>query len=746
MKFSEYGPRVFLAPLSLRHQFKPMYKSLYTLSLMLSAGICLAQDTERRPFENPSTQKLEEVTVTGNTNRYGTEEPSRSLKLRTPLLQIPQNVQVVNELVLKDQQVISMSDGITRNVSGLVRMEHWGDLYTNISARGAQVQAFRNGFNVVNSYWGPLTEDMSFVDRIEFVKGPAGFMLSSGDPAGLYNVVTKKPTGIPSREISMTMGSFQLYRTTLDIDGKLSKNGKLLYRLNLAAQNKGSHRPNEFNDRYVIAPVISYQWNEKTRMSLEYNYQRAHMSDVGSYYVFAPAGFATLPVDFTSLPGGLPATNIDDHSFYLNIEHQLGQGWTLTGQASRFIYNQTGSSMWPSAVNPDGTMIRSVGVWDAFSTMTMGQAFIQGDVQTGSIGHRILGGLDMANKHYIADWGQSHDLDLPGSPFDPKNPDLGIPANGYPSFDRETPLAQRAQMAFGLIDQSYSSLYLQDELQFFDRRVRLTLAGRYTDLSQSIYGAPADEAQRFTPRVGMSISLDRNTSVYGLFDQAFIPQTGRLRNGDLARPVTGDNYEIGLKKDWLGGRWSTTLAAYRTLKNNEIVADPLSNPSLGLSIELGQKLATGIEFDIKGQIFPGFQLVANYAFTESRVLKLAPDVVGLREGDLVPGFARHTANLWGTYRVQQGLLRGWGLSGGFTYLGGRATYWNPAPNGQKELEDYTRVDAGLFWEGQQVRVQFQVSNLLDQYLYSGSYYTSFQAYSWQSEPPRNYRMTIAYRF
>ena len=121
------------------------------------------------------------------------------------------------------------------------------------------------------------------------------------------------------------------------------------------------------------------------------------------------------------------------------------------------------------------------------------------------------------------------------------------------------------------------------------------------DLSQSIYGAPADDAQRFTPRVGMSVSLDRNTSVYGLFDQAFIPQTGRLRNGDLARPVTGDNYEIGLKTDWLGGRWSTTLAAYRTLKNNEIVADPLSNPSLGLSIELGQKLATGIEFDIKGR-------------------------------------------------------------------------------------------------------------------------------------------------
>src|SRR5690606_11468484 len=183
----------------------------------------------------------------------------------------------------------------------------------------------------------------------------------------------------------------------------------------------------------------------------------------GSYYVFSPKGFASLPVDFTALPGGLPATRIHDHSFYVHMEHRLSDQWTLTGQASRFIYHQSGSSMWPSAVNPDGTMIRSISVWDAHSTMTMAQAFIQGDWMTGPMKHRILGGLDMANKKYIADWAQSHDLDLAADPFDPQNPNLGIPGNGYPVFDRETPLSQRAQLAYGLIDQYYSSLYLQDE-------------------------------------------------------------------------------------------------------------------------------------------------------------------------------------------------------------------------------------------------------------------------------------------
>ncbi|MBL4678812.1 MAG: TonB-dependent receptor [Mucilaginibacter sp.] len=142
-----------------------------------------------------STSQLNEVMVNARSNSVKMDNPSQSLRLQEPLLQVPQNIQVISGQSIKEQQIISMSDGVLRNVSGALRSEHWGDLYTNVKMRGSQVQAFRNGFNVVSSYWGPLTEDMSFVDHIEFVKGPAGFMLSNGDPSGLYNVVTKKPTG-----------------------------------------------------------------------------------------------------------------------------------------------------------------------------------------------------------------------------------------------------------------------------------------------------------------------------------------------------------------------------------------------------------------------------------------------------------------------------------------------------------------------------------------------------------------------
>lgn len=698
-------------------------------------------------LKETSTQ-LNEVVITSNVNRYNKNLPSNSLRLDAPLIEIAQNIQIVSNASLNDQQIISMSDGVIRNVSGTTRSEHWGDLYTNISSRGSQIQAFRNGFNVVNSYWGPLTEDMSFVDHIEFVKGPAGFMLSSGDPSGLYNVVTKKPTGQTKGEASLTLGSFDLYRAALDLDGKLSQNGKLLYRLNLSGQFKKSHRPNEYNNRFAIAPVISYQIDEKSKLTLEYNYQRADMSNVGSFYVFSPDGFASLPVDFTALPAGSPGTKINDHSVTVNFQHEFNKNWKLTTQLSHMLYKQEGYSMWPSSIDSAGNMIRNIGIWDALSRMTMGQLFVNGDVKTGPVRHRILGGIDMANKDYIADWGQSHDLDLAENPFNPKNPYLGVPENGYPNFDREKPLKERAQLAGGLQDLSYVSLYLQDELGFFDNKLRLTLAGRYTFLQQSNYGGKPDSASHFTPRIGLSGSITKDLSVYALYDQAFIPQSGRMANGKSVQPITGNNIEFGIKKNWFNGKWNTTLALYRIIKNNELTADPNSLPAEGLSIEMGQKQSQGIEFDLKGNIYKGLNIIANYAFTDSKITKVAEGVVGIEEGDEVPGFSKHTVNAWLSYKVQEGVLKGFGVSAGCTYLAGRATYWAPAPTPENEINNYFKLDGGLFWENNKIKIAANVFNVLDAYLYSGSYasYWATPAYSWQTESPRNFRLSLNYAF
>lgn len=735
-----------------QYEIKNVKPGSYVISIH-SVGIQAVEDnivvkskqTTNKNFSlSESQEDLDEVVITKN--KYKQDKPSLSLRLQTPVLEIPQNIQIVSGQTLKDQQITSMSDGVIRNVSGAVRLEHWGDLYTNIYMRGSQVQAFRNGFNVVSSFWGPLTEDMSFVDHIEFVKGPAGFMLSSGDPSGLYNVVTKKPTGITKGEVSVLGGSYDFYRVSIDLDGKLDKKGKLLYRFNGAAQNKGSHRAFEQNNRYVLAPVITYQVDDKTKLTAEYNFQYANMTEVGSYYVFGPAsdGYATLPVGFTMTQPGLPDTNIQDHSGYLMFEHKFNDNWKLTAQTSYFKYLQQGYSSWPSLVGSDdntlgkGNIIRNVGIWDAESNMYLGQIFVNGKFNTGPVSHKILSGVDLGSKDYMADWGQSHDLDTAANPFNVHNPNYGTPANGFPAFDRETPLSQRAG---GIYTSDYAAGYIQDELGFFENKLRLTLAARYTWISMSSYGE-VEEDSHITPRAGISFSITEDLAVYGLYDQAFLPQSGVIFNGDKVKPLTGSNIEFGIKKDWFDGSWNTTLSAYRITKENELIADPAFGPNDPYKIVLGEKRAEGIEFDIRGKLLDGLNLIANYAFTESVVTN--SNVNSIAVGSGVPGFAKHTANAWLNYSLQSCKLKGLGASIGGTYLVDRQTdTWSP---GLVKLPNYFKLDGGLSYETGKVKVTANVFNILDKYLYSGSYYVWLDAYYWQTEAPRNFRVGVTYKF
>ena len=107
--------------------------------------------------------------VIGNKSSFKTNRVSNSLRLQSPILEIPQNIQVVTAKLINNQQIFDMLEGVTRNVSGASKVEHW-DNYARITMRGSNVEAFRNGMNV-STTWGPLTEDMSMVERIEFVKG-----------------------------------------------------------------------------------------------------------------------------------------------------------------------------------------------------------------------------------------------------------------------------------------------------------------------------------------------------------------------------------------------------------------------------------------------------------------------------------------------------------------------------------------------------------------------------------------------
>jgi len=694
--------------------------------------------------------ELEEIVIGDTKNKYVDNKPSTSMRVNTPILEMAQNIQVVPAKVMADQQATSMSDGVIRNVSGATRLEHWGDMYSRVNARGGRLASFRNGENITSN-WGPLTEDMAFVDRIEFIKGPAGFMMSTGEPSGIFNVVTKRPTGETKGQADFMFGSYDFYRATVDLDGKFDKAGKVLYRLNVLGQTKNSFRPYEFNDRYGFAPVITYNIDDKTSITAEYIFQHAKMSNVGSSYIFDTAGYGTLPRTATNADPGLEPTNVNDHNINFVLNHKFSDTWKLTAQASYYNSGQVGSSMWTSSsatdslgnpVNPvlgGGKVIRNQSIWDSRNIMKFGQVYLNGEATTGFVRHRVVGGLDISNKQYMADWSKNHDLDTYADPYDPLNPK--VPSNGYGNvifqeWRDSVPFVQRASSA---INQTYASLYAQDELGFLEGTLRLTLAGRYTYVKNNNYGTIAED-KKFTPRIGLSYSIDRNTAAYALYDQTFVPQVGEKKDGSEVKPLTGNNMEIGVKRNWFNGKWATGISVYRILKNNELAADP-SDGTGRYVVDFGQTKTQGVEVDLRGEIVRGLTMVANYAYTDSKISK-SPDEEKI--GNVVPGYAKHTANAWINYAFQEGILKGFGISGGFTYLVDRTTWSWDASTAVKQLPDYFKLDGGLFYETGKIKLTANLFNLTDKYLYSGSAYANY--YYYQAEAGRNWKVGVTYRF
>jgi iron complex outermembrane receptor protein len=738
--------------------FKKIAPGHYTIQVMLIGYKTMTQEVEvgedlivqvKLQLDASDTQ-LKEVIVSGARNRYKNDSLSGSLRLRTPILEVPQNIQVISANVIADQQSFDIVDGITRNVSGATRVGHWDNQYANIRMRGSKIPAFRNGMNIEAS-WGPTAEDAAMIDRIEFVKGPAGFMLAGGEPGGFYNVVTKKPTGITKGSASISMGSFSTYRAALDFDGKLSKDGKLLYRLNVAGQQKDYYTKYNYNNRFLIAPVLKYLVDDRTAVTLEYTYQGSSYLANGNY-VFSRKKLLdeNISNDFFYGDPSMEPGKLKDHSVYLYFDHKLNDKWETHAQVAYFNFGMVANSTWAAdSVAENGDMRRSFSIADEAGENRFAQASISGEEYTGSVRHRILAGVDMGNKKFWGDFRTLGSLQLAGGKmFNVYNPVYSVPFASLPVIDRSQSIKTRAGGSNYVSSVNYTSAYIQDELGFFNNRIRLSLAGRFTSaetVGKTKAAAIKDEV--FTPRVGISFSVDKSTSIYGLFDQSFVPVSGLDSNQNAFKPIKGVDVEAGIKKEWFNGKWVASATVYRIARQNSLVNIGVRD-SRGAEVQeqLGETVTKGVEIDINGEILPGLNATLNYAYTDSKISKEAPTATTKTVGNITPNTATHITNAWLNYRIGQGPLTGFGVTGGIQWMADR--YVGSA---QKvfSIPNYFRADAGINYQKGKYSVALLVNNLLnDQKLLTAASIptTTSGFYNYIVEARRNFRMTIGYRF
>ena len=183
-------------------------------------------------------------------SKYVETKLSQALRLNLPLIEVPQNIIVIPHQLLSDQGLVSMTQAI-RTVSGVEKS--YGELNDySLIIRGtdATYNVFRNG---VGGDWWNQQEDAAMVEKIEFVKGPAGFMVSIAEPGGIVNVVTKQPTKERIASVDIGFGSFNLMRVTTDFGGTLTKSRKLFYRFVAGVHRQGSVPVRQSNQVFYMS-------------------------------------------------------------------------------------------------------------------------------------------------------------------------------------------------------------------------------------------------------------------------------------------------------------------------------------------------------------------------------------------------------------------------------------------------------------------------------------------------------------
>lgn len=243
--------------------FAPFKKLQYytTAALFLSVYI----HAQNHPSDSVHTQ-IQTVELVGRKSKgYISDYSFAATKIAMKNIDIPVTLNTITKELITDRQAFLLGD-VMKNVTGVSPSSYYNQYNIRGISQNEEGQII-NGMRTRQYYFlQPMTAN---IERVEVFKGPASITMSSVDPGGTINMVTKKPLATPRHEVSFSAGSFDTYRVAADLTGPLNKSKTLLYRFNGAYQKANSFRDNVNNNAILISPSITYAPNEKTSVNIE---------------------------------------------------------------------------------------------------------------------------------------------------------------------------------------------------------------------------------------------------------------------------------------------------------------------------------------------------------------------------------------------------------------------------------------------------------------------------------------------
>jgi outer membrane receptor protein involved in Fe transport len=214
-----------------------------------------SEATPTKPSLSPVKVVLPSTSVVGMPiSSYITPTSASTIKTDTPLKDYPASIQVVPNELLKDRGVTRI-DQVADTVSGVhAEANYGGNGGTFFNIRGfSESNGLRDGFRNYGYY---AFRDVQNIDQVEIFKGPTGALYGGIDAIGGYiNTVSKRPEQNDFGEMSATVGSYGMTRTTMDVNRVL--NDDLSMRLNASAEHDSTFRDDTFSGQSLTGRVES---------------------------------------------------------------------------------------------------------------------------------------------------------------------------------------------------------------------------------------------------------------------------------------------------------------------------------------------------------------------------------------------------------------------------------------------------------------------------------------------------------
>jgi iron complex outermembrane receptor protein len=676
---------------------------------------------------------LDTVSVSGTKQPYRNLSATGATKNDSLIRDLPMSVRVINNEVLKDAGVADLAGALDMS-SGVSRANDFGGLWNSYSMRGFTGDPsfgsdyMVNGFNSSRGYNG--MRDGQNTQSVEVLKGPSSALYGRGEPGGTVNITTKKPLFQPRYEFDFSVGSFDTYRTAVDLTGPIGET--FAWRLNAALTDAHSFRDTVKRQQYLLAPSLLWMVTPDTTLSYEMEAinQKSPM-DRGVVAVNGRLGL--LPVSrFLGEPGDGPIT-IESLGHQLFLQHYFNDDWSLqTGVSYRESSLQgIASEAW--TLQADGRTLRRMRrLRDFEATDVSGRLELLGKLKTGSIVHNTLVGVDA----YAFD---DKRFQLRGrSAAMPYTIDIYEPVYGVSVAPAMVPVmdTMEEQRSFGV--------YAQDQIEFSPKWKAL-LGLRHDKYEQTVEDRLpgriiAQKLSATSPRAGLVYQPDKTLSFYVTASRGFRPNSGISSAGASFPAEQSRSYEIGAKWDSADNKMSATVALFDITKENVLTPDP-ADP-VTYSIAVGEMKSRGLEFDFSGEVARNLRLSAAYAYTSAHVTKSNPAAggTGLAEGRFFPNVPRHSANLFGVYSFA---APGGGkatVGGGISYVGDRLG--SVDSNDNFRLPAYTVAKFVSSWEvNKNMRLYFNIDNLFDKVHYVNSYSQLWVA----PGTPRKFTLGLTYR-